>query len=102
MVQGLEQPVDPHMVTKHDKKTRIQARGGQGYEFRVWSLEFRVQGSNQVVDTKTVAMKYPPRLTFGLTHEDMHPLRCRANPAQIRQSRPDSGIGMSHFSGKSF
>jgi len=26
---------------------------------------------------------------------------CRANLEQIRQSRPDSGLGLSHFSGKS-
>jgi len=30
---------------------------------------------------------------------DLRPrgLRCRANPEQLRQSRPDSGLGLSHF-----
>ena len=27
-------------------------------------------------------------------------IRCRANMAHIRQSRPDSGLGLSHFTGK--
>jgi len=49
------------------------------------------------------SLKGGPALPFNVDAlVASHPRRCRVNSAHTRQSRPDSGLGLSQFSFESF
>ena len=60
----------------------------------------RAAGRDLFITRETTAFRGPGRrgTLRGGVEGAFNPNRCRANSAHIRQSRPDSGLGLSHFS----
>ena len=91
-LEGVEQQLQRRV---HETPAfRVQDSGFrvQGSGFRVQGSGFRVQGSgfrrfSQVTGRRVAA------LVVGAIVQPLNPNRCRANMAQIRQSRPHSGLG---------
>ena len=69
--------------------TRVLGLGSGGFVFRVLGLGFGGLGF-WVLQIERVS-------GFGFWQSEWRNTRCRANMAQIRQSRPDFGLGLSHF-----
>ena len=75
---------------------RVQGSGLRASGFKVWGLGSRVKGVGSKAESLVVVPQCPIQTPLHLFTD-----RCRANLKNISQSRPNSGLGWSHFQCKS-